>query len=333
MGFFEVWAKSASNPIVIPSAVWEGGAPPAGNIEEGRLYKVGTTWYMFYTAGNGMTGLSIGYATTSEGSYPSGWSKFASNPVLAHNTQSGVDELAIAAPVVVPMQDGSYRMYYTAAPSGQPAGTTYIAMATATSGGFPNTWTKYASNPIMLPGVGNVFDNLSVRPACIIPPWQAPDLTTWHMYYGGLYSAGFETTQIGHATSTDGIAWTRDPANPIIPKVANTWEAKNYPLAWFFANGLYYLVYIGGPDDTLWRSGFATSPDLVTWTKSSKNPILYEGGVTQWDSKGVGITSVVYDPANSILDAWYIGSNIDVDNGFAIGLARASVIGPSRVRF
>jgi hypothetical protein len=47
----------------------------------------------------------------------------------------------------------------------------------------------------------------------------------FHMYYeawgvrgNGYDWSDFTSLQIGHATSPDGIHWTKDPANPILPK-------------------------------------------------------------------------------------------------------------------
>ena len=50
------------------------------------------------------------------------------------------------------------------------------------------------------------------------------------MYYEawgirGHSSQDYRSLQIGHATSRDGLHWTKDPANPVLPKGSgNAWD-------------------------------------------------------------------------------------------------------------
>lgn len=63
-------------------------------------------------------------------------------------------------------------------------------------------WTKYAGNPLMLPGELGEWDEETVAPEAILYLDS-----TYHMWYcGGRF---LENTAIGYATSTDGIYWTK----------------------------------------------------------------------------------------------------------------------------
>lgn len=79
------------------------------------------------------------------------------------------------------------------------------------------TWSRYGSAPVLLPAGGaTTWDGThAFRPSVI----QAAGV--YHMFYSGsnedidpsttvVYAHG-----IGHATSTDGLTWTKDPQNPI----------------------------------------------------------------------------------------------------------------------
>jgi len=57
------------------------------------------------------------------------------------------------------------------------------------------------------------WDNLRVETPSVV---KAGD--TYHMYYSGMKESGeaLGLLAIGHATSPDGIHWTKDPANPIV---------------------------------------------------------------------------------------------------------------------
>ena len=57
----------------------------------------------------------------------------------------------------------------------------------------------------------------------MLAPNVIKDGSTYKMWYTGKSSAG--PYQIGYATSSDGIAWTKHGANPIItPADAGTWD-------------------------------------------------------------------------------------------------------------
>jgi sucrose-6-phosphate hydrolase SacC (GH32 family) len=102
----------------------------------------------------------------------------------------------------------------------------------------------------------------------------------YHMFYTG-YPVSYTDTgsyKIGHATSTDGINWTRDANNPIVAPTAPT-SAVNLdfnqfitaePAAVVFNNKIYlYFSAVGantGVMTTLQVIGLTTSGDGTTWS-------------------------------------------------------------------
>lgn len=136
------------------------------------------------------------------------------------------------------------------------------------------------NNPILSPAGGGAWDN-SRRCVVSIVHFNG----TYYMYYQG-YNTAFETdAQIGLATSTDGVNFTPHPSNPIIPRVADTWEHWVANPAVVRVGSTWYMMYSGGDNagnDML--IGLATSNDGITWTKNGGNPVFID--TASWISSG-----------------------------------------------
>jgi len=94
----------------------------------------------------------------------------------------------------------------------------------------------------------------------------------WRMIYtattvGNVFS-------ICYATSTDGITWTKEATNPVMEGNAGDWERGAIEAVGIIkVSSTYYLQYSSqgfrsGRDATSRQSSYATSTDLVNWTKS-----------------------------------------------------------------
>lgn len=109
--------------------------------------------------------------------------------------------------------------------------------------------------------------------------------TTYYMYYTSANcwpetgSAGKGPARIDYATSPDGLAWTYQGV--AIPKGnAGEWdeERPQAPAKPVLKDGIYYLYYAGRVTGKgAVAIGFATSKDLIHWTKHPGNPVLKLG--------------------------------------------------------
>ncbi|MEJ2196191.1 MAG: hypothetical protein P8X73_15210, partial [Ignavibacteriaceae bacterium] len=88
-------------------------------------------------------------------------------------------------------------------------------------------WTKHPDNPILTRGVNGEWDDVLVA-----NPYVIFDGTTYHLWYGGY--DGSTGTNIGYATSVDGISWTKynDPATTSPPYADSDPVLKAGPSSW-----------------------------------------------------------------------------------------------------
>ena len=194
--------------------------------------------------------------------YIAQWTNYAGNPILTPG--SGENSSAFSTVLIV---DGTYHMYYSVRESS--TGYYRIAHATSTDG---KNWVKDdANNPVLDLVPGSDWESTMVYVPCV---WIEDG--TWYMVYtgrgGGVPQGNLE--QIGLATSTDGISWTRSPSNPILTG-GEDWEGitvENFGV--IKVGDTYYMEYESQDNATSDRSiGIATSTDLVNWTKDARNPI------------------------------------------------------------
>ena len=108
---------------------------------------------------------------------------------------------------------------------------------------------------------------------------------TYYMYYTSANcwqdsgSGGKGPARIDYATSPDGLTWTYKGVS--IPKGdAGAWdeERPQAPAKPILKDGLYYMYYAGrGTGKEPVAIGYATSTDLIHWTKNPGNPVLKKG--------------------------------------------------------
>ena len=171
-------------------------------------------------------------------------------PILIQGSEGEWDSGQLSIPSVVVDENGGYRMYYTASDD---AGFMQIGMATSNDG---VEWRKYddpattespyaESDPVIFAGESGEWDqNAAYQPNVV----HTPD--GWIMVYK---SFGNGSSQVGIATSEDGVAWSKFEANPII-------LSSDYPGGGGF--GLPELIY---HDETYWLyipAGTSSSSDL-----------------------------------------------------------------------
>jgi hypothetical protein len=118
--------------------------------------------------------------------------------------------------------------------------------------------------------------------------------TDYKMLFKGKTIAGDK--QIYAAESTDGEVYTwLNSRNPVIPKEGLGWEqiATRLPKL-IYDSGTYRAYYTGQDNSGVWRVGYATSSDCVSWSKYGSNPIL-EPSDFSWTADHASITCVIKD--------------------------------------
>lgn len=303
------WQRNPNNPVV---PAWSGSINDTNRFRytysPSVLYdSVSSQYKMWFAAAQrGESTFNVWYATSPDGIT---WSVNHSGPVLSVGPLGAFDSQWAMEPFVVRI-DVEYRMYYT----GYDGTRWQTGLATSPDG---TNWTKYSGNPI-----------LEVRPGT----WESVTSNAPKVYFNGssyimMYS-GFDgiNYNIGLATSTDGIQFTKHPSNPVLSR-GNTgdWDANSV-----VTNALVYneeklcLFFSGGPYAPV---GFATSTDGgVSWVKYPGNPVFTTGPSGSWDGSRVAPGSLMV--TENLFKYWYTGYSSSRDSwqiGFATGTTAPSI--------
>ncbi len=137
----------------------------------------------------------------------SAWKPSPRNPIITMGRQ--VQHLLWNDPSVL-KEDDDYTMWLS---GGDPRNLQRIVVdvyrATSSDG---LDWT-INPKPVLSPGKRGEWDDLRVETPSVIKVGD-----TYHLYYSGADEAGAKEAvyAIGHATSPDGVTWTKDPRNPIL---------------------------------------------------------------------------------------------------------------------
>jgi len=161
----------------------------------------------------------------------------------------------------------------------------------------------YEKNPIIDVGAEGSFDAGALGSMCILFVEGV-----FHIYYEtwGIRSskewdaAEYESLQIGHASSTDGIHWTKDPANPVLPQggeadfdMTGVWDP--YVI---YEDGLFKMWYGGGGGNRPnFGWAYATSKDGSHFDK--------KGLIGIGNQTGCEDCHVVYDPDSGFYYMYY----------------------------
>lgn len=202
---------------------------------------------------------------------------------------SGWEGNYVEAHSIVPMPDGSVRIYY----GGQDGSHWRIGFATTNPDNMALgvSPVKYSGNPVFnISPTG--WDSTHVAD---------PHVCYWNGQYHLYYCAMGSVWQVGHATSPDGIIWARDPANPVIARGASgTWNYNTAAPGYILTFDGYILFLSGGrktsPCDTVMVGAFKTI-DGTHFTPYVGNPILGSIGDCKWEGHidlvrdGINITA------------------------------------------
>jgi predicted GH43/DUF377 family glycosyl hydrolase len=178
-----------------------------------------------------------------------------------------------------------------------PLGVALAVLLSAGGASGQTPWTKDPANPVLEAGNPGEWDQGGVAPGAVLF-----DGGIYHMWYAGIRTQ-WPDVDIGYATSPDGVTWTKYAGNPVLERMG-TWDSGGiFPGAVVWDGATYHMWYIGGTSVS--KTGYATSPDGVTWTPYWDNPVLRAGDTGSWDETRADIHSVIAD--GGIYLAWYVG--------------------------
>jgi hypothetical protein len=219
--------------------------------------------------------------------WQAGWQKSADNPILSLSPGS-FDSQNIFAPAIA-KHNGTYYLYYAGGPAGPLTGQDYInyqlGLATSTDG---VNFTKLGQ-PLLPLGTR---DNFHATPTLLRNPQgdlHVDGNGTWHMFYNGNRADDVE-----HATSTDGINWTKDPFGAIYKNAyaPNILKVGNE----------YRMYYVHKPASGNWEIRMATGPSIYS-LQPAANPVLTQS--QSWESSNLFYPYVLQD--NGVWTMFYAG--------------------------
>ncbi len=151
------------------------------------------------------------------------------------------------------------------------------------------------------------------------------DGSTWYLVYEGAGSSSWPG-DIGLATSTDGITFTKSANNPILQHNTSGWESANIGTPSLYKeNGVWYLLYHGF-NGTDCQIGVASGTSLTSLTKYSGNPILPTSS-SGWDSGTTGRRSQIFKEGSYYYFAYEGSTDKPFDTAhWSTGLARSTSI-------
>jgi predicted GH43/DUF377 family glycosyl hydrolase len=221
--------------------------------------------------GNYLENPDINKSLTLEGGYEAaGWTRDVGSFVTTLDG-SGIpfdpgdwDGYRVRYPYILKEGD-TYKMWYTGYDF---YGTSQIGYATSPDG---TSWTRYADAPVLPVGEPGEWDDSSMELATILKIGNE-----YRMWYSG--SSESSPGQIGYATSSDGIVWTKHAGNPIISPGSETWNnvAVLHPHVSHSGNEYNMYVYTAGDEGNGALPYYAhlTSYDGHHWTWDPDNPIF-----------------------------------------------------------
>jgi len=212
------------------------------------------------------------------------FAKHPENPIIAPSG-AGWDDDHVEMNDVLRGDDGKFWIYYLGSPGD--------AIGLARSDDLV-TWTKEATNPVLDVGPAGAWDEDEVGDAKVLY-----DGSEYHMLYTGM-SGG--TKKLGHATSDNGVDWTKDSNNPVLDRPSG--------VPFFMSGGFYYQLTVG----TLRRT-----EDFVEWETVTDEVGFGTGPTGAWDSRHVALYNVV--AMDGIWVAAYQGTNPDGHHYMRNGLA------------
>ena len=285
------WTKYTENPVLNegPAGSWDDyGVSWPFVIYDGAQFVM---WY----AGKpdiGYGNSQIGRATSPDGI---NWTKYEENPVLTLGPEGEWDDIRIDPGPVI-FDESGYRMWYT----GYDGSIWRIGLATSQDG---IDWTMFEGNPVSNEGPAGSWDDEGVAVSTVL--FEESIYKMWYVGYDGAHF------RVGYTTSPDGMDWTKYEENHVLDVGSSgSWDAKSIEHAYVILNGDIYRMWYQGRDEVDYiRTGYATSPDGIDWTKYEENPVLDVGSSGSWDTRTAKVGSVILQ--DNVYRMWYMARTVD----------------------
>ncbi|HME51499.1 MAG TPA: hypothetical protein VKM55_04735 [Candidatus Lokiarchaeia archaeon] len=278
------WIKANENPVLGGNL---GTCFDISVLEDGHKYRMWFSW---------RPKESIALVESDDGIQ---WN--APTIVLGPNSMSKWEE-RLNRPCVL-HTDNTYHMWYT----GQTAKRSFIGYATSLDG---MTWHRKSEKPVLEAKLR--WENKSLMCPHVIWDEQQGAFRMW-------YSAGgqYEPRMIAHATSPDGIHWTKLKKPVFLPDRKNPWEKDRVAACQVIhVQDWFVMFYIGFSDIDHARIGIARSRDgIAGWERHPANPIIAPTPGS-WDHDACYKPYAIYDGKQWML--WYNGRHGDTEQ---IGVA------------
>lgn len=187
------------------------------------------------------------------------WTPHASNPLVSPGGSNTLNTWGS-----VWKEGSTYHMYYT-----RSTGSDHVIDHATSSDGL--SWTKdTTNNPVLDHGSTGAWDDNRIWCPMV---WK--EGTTWYMIYSGDKSGA--DIQVGLATSSDGVNWTKEALNPVLATSAAGWDSAQAEGWGLIKVGSTYYLWYGTVSPTR-RYGLATSTNLTSWTKDTANNPIFDNG-------------------------------------------------------
>jgi len=239
-----------------------------------------------------------------------------SAPLLLPGGVGEFDERGQADPCVLYEGPGNWKMWFDALNGSNVWDK--IGYATSSDG---LSWNKYGS--VLERGAAGAWDDNLIHHPCVIK-----HNGIYYMYYSAVQAPSGVRHQIGLATSPDGITWTKEASNPIIPYgSAGQWDQTYVrPSNPVLIYGTWYMWYWGNDNNVTHAIGLATSIDLIHWTKQGR--VLQLGASANWvrlvkGSHPLDIIAQIYYGASGLgIGKATLSSGGTYIDGFTLDIAR-----------
>lgn len=190
-------------------------------------------------------------------------------------------------PVLKKWNDKYWLSYHSYPGEGYEAGPGRIGLAWTQDPSLL-TWNRIPT-PVLLPEDGAPWEQGGLYKECLLEHDGK-----FYLFYNAKNPEGDNgwVEQIGLATSTDLVTWTRSDRNPLLRITPGSWDSRFASDPCVLKQGDTWIMFYFGYDGNHAQEGLAFSKDLIHWEKCSE-PILKPGSKGSLDSKHAHKPSVI----------------------------------------